>query len=324
MRHLRVFMSLLVALLSADLRAEDATPTLAQTVRITCIDGQLRFNWADELLRDSVPLTVNSPNGRWRVSAVTGTGIGVDRLVEQAHSGAGFWNISITSTAGSLRLSAMRGGNTPGDTRLTLSQREGAGVRVMVSAGLTGKVVNLRAQDLLELRLRHPQVVRDYIEPILSQLGAGDLLTPGATDVYRVFDELTADSKTSDAVLSILPKLSAAAYAERERANSELRRLGHRAVLALVRMETSNLPPESQARIAQLLAEQTRRTIDDPQRARSDPEFLADCLDFRDEQVQAAATARIEKLTGWKVPPADWAHPADYIRGMIAKQASRP
>jgi hypothetical protein len=300
-------------------------PALGDVLRINCVQGVLQIEWADELLSDLAPLTVAGPEANWKISAVKPgpasmgqPGIGLDRLVGGGHASRHFWKVSITASPGQTRISAMRSGRTPQDVHLALHQMADGSLRVVVVERQT-TAVSTRAANLLELRLRHPQVVNDCILPLLEQLGAADVLAPGAADVYRVFTEIAAEEDVADAVRALLPELSAAGFEQRQEASDALRRLGPDAVPVLLRLDPLDLTPEAQARVHKLLLEHSRRQVADSQAMRRDLRFLADCLDFNDERVRAAAMAQITQLTGWTVPPADWARPGDYVRGRILK-----
>jgi hypothetical protein len=315
--------------LAGVLRGQDARtaelPRLDRAVKIICVDGILKFEWLDEQVAGVSPLTVQGAEARWRVGKLRSVGpdtsnIALDRISGEASAADHYWNVSITTVSGQIRISANRGGKTPRETRVLLTQRADGLVRVMVVVPRAAERVDLSAANLLDLRIRHPRVFNEAISPLLEQLGQPDLLTPGATDVYRMFDDISPDERTMAAVSEILPRLSSPSFIAREAATEQLRRLGPVAILVLVHVDLSDLTPEAQSRIELLLQEQTRRRFDDPKAMRNDVAFLADCLEFNDERVRTAAMARIEQLTGWKVPPADWAHPGDYIRGKLAQK----
>jgi hypothetical protein len=310
--------------LHAQNRPSEDLPKLDRVVRITCLDGILRLDWANDQFAAAAPITVQGPEARWKVTVLrTGAGpagIGLDRVAGDAAAPSHYWNVAISHSGGQIRISATRGGKTPRDNRLILSQREDGSLRGMATSNLAAGRNDYSAINLLDLRLRQPQVINDYLKPLLEQLGQPDVLTPGATDVYRVFDDVSPDEQTMAKVQAIVPRLSAVNSLEREAAMEDFRRLGPRAILVLLKLDRSDLMPETQMRIARLLAEQTRRKFDDPKTMREDVAFLADCLDFNDERVRKASTLRIEKLTGWSIPPADWSHPGDYIRTKLAQQ----
>ena len=184
---------LLAPPLEAQERLAEDSPRLDDAVRITCVDGVLKFEWADEQMINAVPITVRTPDAMWQVSALRSPramGIGINRVAGKADREGSFWSAAITATPDLVRITAARGGQTPQETRLSLTQRGDGSVAVAITRRQASARVNVQAKDLLELRMQHPQVVNEFINPLLEQLGVGDLLAPGATDVYRVFDEI--------------------------------------------------------------------------------------------------------------------------------------
>lgn len=305
-------------------------PPLEELVRIRSFDGVLKFEWTGIHPTGVRPISVRGPESTWRVRAPRETrGMVAGSLTLERPAGGtkraqDFWFISVISTPDQVLISANRGGKVAHGTMLRLIQRGDRTVQLAVAQAASGRSFSISAANLVELRRKHPQQVGEFVIPILQQLAGEDLLLPGAGDVYRVFDEITPDARVAAAVDVLIPDLSAPAFATRERASRELAALGPAATAAVMRLDRAELSAEAAARLDEFLERQTRRTIDNPAAARRDLAFLADCLEFDDPRIRAAARAQIEQITGEKIPllPApttrEWANAADVLRGKLA------
>jgi hypothetical protein len=310
-------------------------PKLSDLVHIGMFEGVLRVEWVNQHPPALAFVDAQGPEARWRVRAPRPTrGMTPDSLViERAPAGVRqadqFWHISITSTPDQTLASATRGGRAAYDTMVRLAQRADGRTGLAVTEARPTKTQTLDAKNLLDLRAQDPKLVRDAVVPWLVQLAGEDLLLPGAADVYRVFDEIDPDAETSAQVQALLPELSSPAYDRREAATAALAHLGPGGACALMRMDRSQLPPEAASRIDALLARQTRRQFDDPGVMRNDLSFLADCMEFDDARVRAAAKAQVEKITGKNVPllpvpsQAEWSRAADVVRESVAPRPQR-
>ena len=241
----------------------------------------------------------------------------------------GYWHVSASAAAPDrLVITGRRGGRTATDTLLRFTQGPGGAAHLVVTDNVEHKFAQARAPDLVELRASHPQLVRQFLVPLLRQLSGGDPLVPGATDVYAVFEELAPDDRAAGAaaaVRELLPELGHPSYGRREAASARLDALAPQSVCAVLRMPRDALMPEVQLRLEALLLAHAHRAIDDPAAARRDPTFLADCLEFPgDARVRWAAKAELERLTGRAIPlhpaptDAEWSAAADVIRRRLS------
>jgi hypothetical protein len=182
----------------------------------------------------------------------------------------------------------------------------GAGVTLTVNEFTqfgqpAANLLTARAASLPQLRAEHPAEFRQYVLPLLGKFSDASFLTPGPGDVYSVFTEIPADGKTSEQLEMLLPDLDADNPADRDAASSRLAKLGAPGVLAALRLDPSGLSEEQKIRLRNFVAAHSRRNLPNPLAARKDAGFLADCLEFDDQVVRAAARADIEKRLGHAV-----------------------
>jgi hypothetical protein len=160
------------------------------------------------------------------------------------------------------------------------------------------RIFNATAPSLLDLQAQHPEVARIYLAPLLIRLTGTDVLRPGATDVYRAFPEIPATPQAVQSVKALLPQLDVDSFEQREAASSELSRLGSPGILAVLRLDQAMLTQEQKARCDAFLNTQRRREIEDPDKARRDPDFLLEVLNDDDLAVRAAAQKALASLLG--------------------------
>jgi antitoxin component of RelBE/YafQ-DinJ toxin-antitoxin module len=162
--------------------------------------------------------------------------------------------------------------------------------------------LQLSAPTLPELQAAYPQEVRHYLSPIFVRLFGRDLVQPGAGDVYSVFSEIPPAPQAQAAVQALLGPLDADAFEQRQAASDELGKLGVPGVLAVLRLDRSKLTQEQKSRCDAFVQTQRHRSIDDPQEARRDPNFLIDALNDDDPAVRAAAKSALEAVVGHAIP----------------------
>jgi hypothetical protein len=152
------------------------------------------------------------------------------------------------------------------------------------------------AQNLAEMLATHPLEMRRYVSPLLDAIAGYHVLRPGPGDIYRAFDSIDADPTSRAALETILPELVAPDGARREFASAKLQKLGAPGVLAALRIDRDNLSPEQKSRLERFIAANTIGF--DPQTARRDRYFLADCLSDNDRRVRVAARDALAALLG--------------------------
>lgn len=156
--------------------------------------------------------------------------------------------------------------------------------------------IDITGDDLRDLISRRPQIVRQFLAPIVRQIAGTNLLRPRAADVYRVFDAIEPTAAEMASLQAALPGLNDDDPAARDAATRQLDELGFGGVLAALRLDAARLTPEQARRIADLIARNSLGDFD-PEAARNDRLFLADALADPDPRVRAAARERLGQLT---------------------------
>ncbi len=165
----------------------------------------------------------------------------------------------------------------------------------------TDSLLNAHASSIGQLRTEHPEEFRKYVLPLLEKLSDMQWLRPGAADVYAAFPQIPADEQVTRKVRALLPDLDSDAFPIRDAASTQLAALGPPAVLAALRMDWSDLSDEQQSRLLALINDHHRREVLDAATAGKDLNFLADCLEYDDPAVRAAARSAIEQALGQPV-----------------------
>jgi hypothetical protein len=176
------------------------------------------------------------------------------------------------------------------DQRTTLKVENSDGKR-------TDTVLEVGASNLFRLRDESPMATRQYVVPLLRAIAGENPLRPEAADVYRVFSEIAADENVAKQVGAILPEMDSPAVEDRNAASASLEKLGDAGVLAVLRMDRSNLSPEQRGRVDRFVANHTTLDVT-PEKAKADPFFLLDCLEDGDHAVRVAAKSALEKVSG--------------------------
>jgi hypothetical protein len=153
-------------------------------------------------------------------------------------------------------------------------------------------VHSLDLAALSQLPAQVPGLLENYLLPIMRRLGPG---LP-ASDVYRVFDQLPADPKVVKQIRPVLARLDADDPHDRDAAFAELQRMGRSAVLACLRLDAATLSAEQQNRLGSLYACEGWMHVPDIDAARSDPTYLAACLEDEDPAVRSAASNLLAAL----------------------------
>jgi hypothetical protein len=171
-----------------------------------------------------------------------------------------------------------------GEARLTV-QIQGKGGLDVVGEGL------------LDLLAKRPQIVRQFLGPLLRDLTGNDLLRPRPGDVYRAFDGIEPTQAEVAQLAAMLPRLNSPEPIERELAGERLQALGPGAVLAALRIDRTQLPPEVAARL-QLFVRRNSLTDElDAASALADVYFLRECLKDPDPRVRDAAREQLLLLS---------------------------
>lgn len=202
------------------------------------------------------------------------------------------WNAILTVRADTVYIT-VRGGAKSNVEYYTINERKGS-FRVIVrniriaGAPLVGQMKVLNAESCEQFEQKSPDEYKQFVAPVIELFGFAGLLTPGPTDVYRVFTELRPTPDTERQLLEIVTTLASVDPVQRTAASQHLAKMGPPGVLAALRLDRSILTPEQSNRIDMFIRSHSC-LLNEPQRQRHDPLFLADCLEFTDPRVRQLA-----------------------------------
>lgn len=299
--------------------------TLENLVKISLADGVLRAEMVPmDLPEGQSRIKVEGSSSLWLVRSTANAAFPMGRYLnlsqfdfDQIAPDGRPWHRFLNCSDSYLTLNALGVGYT-----LTYHQYEGnvilSGMRF--ENGRYRQFLRAQSTSLLRLQAEHPEEVRQYLEPLLRRWTAEDLLRPGATDVYGTFQDLAPSGDATARLAALLPMMDSDLFADRDNASKELAKLGHPGIQAALRLDRRLLSFEQAERIDAALDRQRHRTLDDPKAARSDINFLLDCLEDDDPAVRASAKRDLEKLLRHPVAfdpacsPADRTTAADALR----------
>ncbi len=160
--------------------------------------------------------------------------------------------------------------------------------------------LNLTAANVIELRRKYPAEVAKYVDPIFKALHQDALLARVDPRLaWQVFqDSFVPTPELSEKVKSLVSRLDADRFQDRQAASRDLESLGEGAALLLMRMDRKGLSDEQLSRIDALIAKFKIETDDHVTLLRRDCDFLIDCLYSDDPAIRAAALAQLRAVTG--------------------------
>ena len=169
-----------------------------------------------------------------------------------------------------------------------------------------GAKTYVTAVSFLELARTEPTLFQQYVRPMLADLGLesvlDDQVRAEATQIY--LDRLAADEATLGRVESLLPKLDAESYEERNAAQEALARLGQPGATVLSKYEGTRLSPEQKSRVAAVLAAYRPLAPEQAAARRDDAAFLRDVLRLdgqpQDAILRGLAQTRLDELSSDK------------------------
>jgi hypothetical protein len=189
---------------------------------------------------------------------------------------------------------------------------------------LTVKIVDDRQADPLvnlvlsgasfaQLRRDHPQTMRKYLLPILSDIrAAGVMRTSDAATAWQVLsNEVTIDPKLRLRVDGLIGRLGNSDFADRTAAGEELAGMGAIAGVVIGRMDLSRLSPDARATADAIVRAHAPLPEKRVAELRKDMTFLCDSLYLDDPILRKAALARIGDLTGKSIDLPDTLTPEE-------------
>jgi hypothetical protein len=280
----------------------DGHYALSQLLHIGVTDGVLNGELLAELGNQTAPYRIEVENStalwtvRKRVIGAASQYVIVSRFDFDAPADE-VWSTVLTLRPGYFAVNSMSGDNATG-MRVRLTQANGtlSFTCTTIDRGSQRMFVNASAATLKQLQSEHPQEVRRYLMPMLRKLTGRNLLRPGATDVYRVFDKIQPSPPVAKQLDDLLVRLESDVYAVRDQASKDLASLGAGAVLAALRRDISDLSAEARNRLDLFISNHSNLPIDDARAALKDGPFLLDCLDDEDINVRIAAKDALQRL----------------------------
>ena len=116
---------------------------------------------------------------------------------------------------------------------------------------------------------------------------------------WQVFqDAFTPTPELKDRIKSLVARLDADQFKQREAASRELESLGEPAALVLMHWDRSGLSAEQASRIDAFVAKFRVDTDDQVAHLRHDRDFLLDCLNSEDATIRAVALGELQKIVG--------------------------
>lgn len=174
------------------------------------------------------------------------------------------------------------------------SARDGTKPRLTI-AFADGRGVDVTGEDLFDLLLKKPQLVRQFLSPLVTELAGANLLRPRAADVYRAFADIQPSEEEMNQMREILPRLDHEHRSVRDEASAKLDELGGPMVLTALRLDWSTLSPEQSGRLAEFIRKNSFGEIS-PTALRGDLFFLREAMNDKDERVRDAARAQLEAM----------------------------
>lgn len=298
--------------------------SLGQILRVRTNEGLLSAELvADFPLNEAVRVEIEGSDATWVVrnrnlgsAYLTITRYDFDAAPDE------MWSVSITMRNNYFAIYAQTGDGVSGiRARLTQSNKT---LRLSITqsdGGLQKSIISATAESIQQLQAEQPDALRKYIAPALRLISGHYLFRPGPTDVYRLFPEIPSNPKAVRELETLLLKLDAPDYAEREAASRALAGASKPVILAAVRRSKNDLSEEAHNRLDTFLAAQTSLSLDDIGASRSDPYLLLDCCEDEDPAVRTAAHARLSELLRAKIDFDPSAAPAVRAKSIEAMRA---
>jgi hypothetical protein len=158
----------------------------------------------------------------------------------------------------------------------------------------------LPAESIEDLRRQYPGETSKYLDPIFRQLRMNGFLSRVDPRLaWQVFaDAYQPPAKLQSDLRTLVGKLDAESFQDREAASRELEKLGQPAALALMNFDRKGLTEEQRGRIDAFVAKFRPVSAEQAEVYRRDPDFLLDCLFAEDEGVRERALDQLRHVTG--------------------------
>jgi hypothetical protein len=168
--------------------------------------------------------------------------------------------------------------------------------------------VNVTAATFTELIRDQSVEAREFLLPILRDLGAADVMH--AADPARAWQALGTlippDPAIAKQIDELLPRLNSDDFTDRVKAEEQLQALGPAGATELRRRDLTKLPIDTRSSIDNVLRMAEPLTPARAKELASDVPFLLDTLVLTDPRLVAAAAQQLQAITGKPIElPAD-------------------
>jgi hypothetical protein len=316
---------------------DGGTFKLHELIRFTVVDGRICSEMMAEFQLGSAArrIRIEGSDAVWMVNTFSNGQSAHHTVIRYDFDApdSDFWMVSYTFQERSNTASVFAQAGEASEVGRVYYSQQPTGVAVNLSGwdenNRVRQILAVNSADLFQLRSEHPEAVRRYLLPALRKLTDQPILRPGAADAYRVFTGIPADPKVTGRLHELLPVLTAEAPEVRERATRELFALGRDGALAAMRFDPELLVPEQATRLGELIMAHSRMSIEDPEEAARDVQFLIDCLEDDDRAVRVAAADALERHLSRKLsfnpdlPAGQREAFADELRAEVAKEQGK-
>lgn len=160
--------------------------------------------------------------------------------------------------------------------------------------------VSADAQDMQQLLRTSRPMLEQFARPMFESLGDDarlTLLDPRAIEQVTL-PFLEVDAETTARVKTLVARLDADSFVEREEALRELQSMGLPAAAVLAGLDPAGLSPEQSVAVQNVLGRVQPLDAAEADARRNDPAYMLDLLLSDNPNVRAIAAARLETLVG--------------------------
>jgi hypothetical protein len=156
-----------------------------------------------------------------------------------------------------------------------------------------------------DLYLKHAADVNTYLRPVFRTLRQEQIVfRPDDHWAYQALQQFfPADTTLPPELESVVKRLDADSFADRQAALRRLHELGDTAATDLMRHPLTNLTPEQKARVDSFLAPFHPLSEDQANALRGDKDFLLDCQFSSDALLRRVAAEQLQRIGGESIRP---------------------
>lgn len=172
-------------------------------------------------------------------------------------------------------------------------------------AGTPGQDFSVRhtSNSFDDLCIRFADQANQYLRPVLRDFRQeANIFAPNAQLAWQALAaDYVIEPAMLDRVNTLVTKLDADSYEERQNALAGLREIGQPAAIILMRADRAAMSPEKQSSVDEFLAQFIQLSPDEAKAIRDNPTFLLDVLTSDDVELRKLAWERLKQLTNTPV-----------------------